>query len=200
MSKIKLLNISLISAFVCCLIFSMVGFTDSCEEMQDNIIRIRILANSDSEEDQNLKLKVRDSVLAVSRDFYSECNSYDDAITATDQNADLLLSAARETIYQQGYNYDVSLEFRNEFFETREYEDFTLPAGYYRTAVFTIGEGAGKNWWCVIFPRVCVGVCSDRLETTVSKESANVAYQGEKYTVKFKTVEIFEKIKKFFNF
>ena len=85
-------------------------------------------------------------------------------------------------------------------YDTREYEDFTLPAGYYRTAVFTIGEGAGKNWWCVIFPRVCVGVCSDKLETTVSKESANVAYQGEKYTVKFKTVEIFEKIKKFFNF
>ncbi len=200
MTKRKMFNLSLVSALIFCMLFSMVGFTDSCEEMYDNIIRIRILANSDSEEDQSLKLKIRDSVLEASQGIYSECDSYELATCETEANLDKLLCAAKETIAENGYDYKVSLDFREEFFETREYEDFTLPAGNYKTAVFTVGEGKGKNWWCVIFPRVCVGACSDRLEDTLSDGTADVAYNGKKYTVKFKTVEIFEKIKNFFDF
>lgn len=200
MTKFKLLNLSLISALIFSVLFSMLGFTDSCEEMYDNIIRIRILANSDDPRDQALKIDVRDSVLELSKKMYAECDTYDEALLETEQNFDELLSAAQKTVKEKGLDYNVSLEIREEFFETRVYDDFTLPAGKYRTAVFTIGEGAGKNWWCVIFPRVCVGACSDKLDTALSEDSANAAYGGKKYTVKFKTVEIFQKIKKIFNF
>ncbi len=200
MAKKRLFDLSLISALIFCMLFSMVGFADSCEEMYDNIIRIRILANSDSDADQALKLKIRDSVLAASKNIYSDCTSYELAVDETQENLDCLLSAAKDAVLENGYDYGVSLEFREEFFETREYDDFTLPAGSYKTAVFTIGEGKGQNWWCVIFPRVCVGACSDSLDTTLSDKSSDLAYGGKKYTVKFKTVEIFEKIKNFFDF
>lgn len=200
MSKTKLFNLALVSALIFCMIFSMVGFTDSCEEMHENIIRIRIIANSDSDYDQALKIKIRDSVLKASKEIYKDSDSYDLAVDATEDNLDNFLSVAQNTVYESGFDYKVSVDFRKEFFETRVYDDFTLPAGFYETAVFTVGDGKGKNWWCVIFPRVCVGACSDRLETTLSKDTAKVAYGGSKFTVKFKTVEIFEKIKKFFDF
>lgn len=200
MSKVKLFNLALISALIFSLIISMVGFTDSCEEMHENIIRIRILANSDSDSDQSLKIKIRDAVLNTSKELYSGTDSYDLAVNATKENLDVFLTTAQNTVFENGFDYKVSVDFRKEFFETRVYDEFTLPAGYYETAVFTVGEGRGRNWWCVIFPRVCVGACSERLETTLSDDAANVAYGGKKYTVKFKTVEIFEKIKKFFDF
>ena len=200
MSKTKLFNLALVSALIFCMILSMVGFTDSCEEMHENIIRIRIIANSDSDYDQALKIKIRDSVLKASKEIYKDSDSYDLAVDATEDNLDNFLSVAQNTVYESGFDYKVSVDFRKEFFETRVYDDFTLPAGFYETAVFTIGDGKGKNWWCVIFPRVCVGACSDRLETTLSKDTAKAAYGGSKFTVKFKTVEIFEKIKKFFDF
>ena len=200
MSKTKLFNLALVSAMIFCMIFSMVGFTDSCEEMHENIIRIRIIANSDSDYDQALKIKIRDSVLKASKEIYKDSDSYDLAVDATEDNLDNFLSVAQNTVYESGFDYKVSVDFRKEFFETRVYDDFTLPAGFYETAVFTVGDGKGKNWWCVIFPRVCVGACSDRLETTLSKDTAKAAYGGSKFTVKFKTVEIFEKIKKFFDF
>lgn len=199
MTRKNILNISLVCAFVSAILFSMVGFSNSCEEMYDNIIRIRILANSDSKEDQQLKLAIRDAVLNKSKEMFSEANSYDDVVMITKANTEKLIEIAEDTVKEKGYSYSVKLSFRDEFFDTREYDDFTLPAGIYKTAVFTVGEGKGKNWWCVIFPQVCVGACSGSLNDAVSDASADYAYNSKSYTVKFKTVEIFEKIKKYLN-
>ena len=190
-------NIALVCALISSLMLSMVSFEASCEEMYENIIRIRIIANSNTEEDQILKIKIRDAVLDYSKTLYGNANSYEAAVKATELGADKLLEVAKSTVANNGYNYSVSLEFRNEFFDTRVYDNFTLPAGTYKTAVFTVGEGEGENWWCVIFPQVCVGACSGSLEDSVSKASSDYAYNAEDYTIKFKTVEIFEKVKKY---
>lgn len=197
MTKRNVFNLALICALISAVMLSMVGFSDSCEEMYDNIIRIRIIANSDVEEDQQLKLSIRDAVLNSSEELFSQANTYDEAIAAVDANLGKLLKIARDTVSEHGYAYDVSLDFRDEFFDTRAYDGFTLPAGTYKTAVFTVGEGKGQNWWCVIFPQVCVGTCSGRLNDTLSDASAEYAYNHEEYTIKFKTVEIFEKIKNY---
>lgn len=199
MTRKNILNISLICGLISAILLSMVGFSNSCEEMYDNIIRIRILANSDSEEDQKLKIAIRDAVLDESKQMYSEINSYEDAVVITEANLEQLLKTAQSTVKARGYCYDVTLSLRDEFFDTRVYDDFTLPAGTYKTAVFTVGEGKGQNWWCVIFPQVCVGACSGSLSDAVSDISADYAYNSKAYTVKFKTVEIFEKIKKYLN-
>ena len=197
MSKKCLFNLALVSALVSTILFSMVGFSNDCNEMYENIIRIRILANSNSSNDQELKLKVRDAVLNGSNKIFTNTVSYEDAIVATTKNSELLLSLAQKAVYENGYDYKVSLEIKDEYFNTREYDNFTLPAGTYKTAVFTLGEGKGENWWCVIYPKVCVGACSGKLEDTLSAETANTAYNPKKYIVKFKMVEIFEGLKKY---
>ena len=198
--KRNAVNISLICALIAAIMLSMVGFKASCDEMYDNIIRIRIIANSDSSDDQALKLKIRDAVLEYSSEFFKDAESYDDAIKITNANSEELCRAAQSAVLQNGYDYNVSLEIRDEFFDTRVYDTFTLPAGTYKTAVFTVGEGKGENWWCVIFPQVCVGACSGRLEDSVSDKSSQYAYNADNYVIKFKTVEIFEKVKKYLFF
>ena len=193
-------NIALVCGLLASIMLSMVGFKNSCDEMYDNIIRVRIIANSDSKEDQDLKIKIRDDVLNASVNLFEEGCTYEDAFNITNDNLDTLLGVAQNTITQSGYEYKVSLELRDEFFETRIYDSFTLPAGNYKTAVFTVGEGKGENWWCVIFPQVCVGACTGRLEDSVSDRASNYAYNADGYVVKFKTIEIFEKVKKYLFF
>lgn len=200
MTKHNIFNIALACAFISALLISMVGFSNSCEEMYTNIIRIRIIPNSDSAEDQSLKLQIRDAVLSGSEDLFSETQTYKDALTTAENNIELFEHIANEEIKKAGFDYSVSVQIRNEYFETREYDDFTLPAGVYKTAVFTVGEGKGQNWWCVVFPQVCVGSCSGKLTDTVSESTAELAYNSDRYVIRFKTVEIFEKIKNYLDF
>lgn len=195
--KRKAFNIAIICALISSVMVSMISFNASCQEMYDNIIRIRIIANSDTEDDQNLKLKIRDNILLCSTELFGEVNTYEDALKITEDNLDTLLVSAKNTVKSCGYDYNVTIDFREEFFDTRVYDGFTLPAGNYKTAVFTVGEGKGENWWCVIFPQVCVGACSGRLEDSLSSPALEYAYNAENYVIKFKTVEIFEKVKKY---
>lgn len=200
MTNKKLISVSLAFGFSAAVLLSMCGFKSSCDEMYHSLIRIRILANSDSKEDQELKLAVRDAVLASSKEVLGEAESYDEAVLIAKSSLNEIKATALECVRENGFDYDVSVAFKNEFFDTRVYDDFTLSAGNYKTAVIYIGNGEGKNWWCVMFPQVCVGACSGRLEDTLSKESANIAYEPDKYVIKFKTVEIFENIKKVLDF
>lgn len=196
MTKRFILNISIICGLISSIILSMVGFTNACDEMYKNIIRIRIIANSDSVCDQQLKLEIRDAVLNESKSIYSDNLSFDDVITLTERNLNNFSKIAKDVLSKNGLNHSVTVEFKNEYFETRHYDKFTLPAGVYKTLVLTVGEGEGENWWCVIYPEVCVGSCSARLNDSLSDKSAKFAYNGDKYVVMFKTVEIFEKLKK----
>ena len=191
----KWLNFSLVFGIIAAIFISNIGFTNSCKEMYENIIRIRIIANSDSSEDQALKLQIRDAVLEGSKDIFSGANDYNEAEKLALENIEHLEQTAQMVVDEKGLNYKVDLEIKDEFFDTREYDDFTLPSGTYKSLVFTVGEGEGQNWWCVAFPEVCVGGCSGTLNDSLSDSSANIAYNSDKYVVKFKTVEIFEGIK-----
>ena len=104
---------------------------------------------------------------------------------------------AEKIIKDNGFDYSVSVNVGENYFENREYDTFTLPAGEYESLNIIIDKGNGKNWWCVIFPQVCVGACSGSLNDSVSDSASDFAYNAENYVVKFKTVEIFEKVKKY---
>ena len=197
MKKHIIINISILLGFVAALFLSMSGFSNSCDEMYDNIIRIRVIANSNSDTDQSLKLIVRDLVLENSKCMLSEECTYDDALCVIDENLDSLVDSVKKSLLNLGYKDAIKAEIRDEFFETRAYDGFSLPAGEYKTLVFTVGDGKGENWWCVVFPQVCLGSCSGSLTDTLSAESALYAYSADKYVMKFKTVEIFEKFKKY---
>ena len=168
----------------------------SCQKIRGDVLRLHVIANSDSEVDQSLKLKVRDRILSETGDLFLTSTSYEGAVELTNEILPQIISFAEDEIRANGFDYTVQAKLDYTDFDTRHYEEYTLPAGEYLALNVTIGEGQGRNWWCVMFPSVCVGAAAGMLTDTISQESANYAQNSGKYVLKFKTVEIFEKIKK----
>ncbi len=193
---IKNIRISVLTALVLSIVVSMVSFDAKCDDLRNNVLRLHILANSDSEADQELKLKVRDAILENSALRFEECCNLTEAIEVAENSAEELNKIASKVINENGYNYDVNIEIGKSYFDTREYENFTLPAGFYNSVIIKIGRAEGKNWWCVMFPALCVPSASASLNQTVDDKSAVIATNASNYKIAFKTVEIYEKIKK----
>ena len=170
------------------------------EVVYENVIRFHVLAESDSEEDQALKLKVRDAVLQAVSPALSDCTDFNEACAVLEEESERIKEIAEETITANGYTYTASAELVTEEYPTRVYDEITLPSGVYTSMKITIGEGAGQNWWCVLFPSVCnsfsVVPARDTGETYIAagftpeqyrmiqKESAPV------YQVRFKVLEL----------
>ncbi len=125
------------------------------ETVYENTVRFHVLAESDSEEDQALKLKVRDAVLAYLSPMLRECGSFEEACTLLESERESIKAVACDTIKANGYDYTASAELVTEEYPTRVYEDITLPRGTYTSMKIVIGSGEGRNWWCVLFPSVC---------------------------------------------
>ena len=163
--------------------------------LSDAVFRLHVIANSNSDEDQALKLKVRDSLLEYMNKIALNCSTKEDAISLALENKDIFESIARETIVENGYNYDVKISINNFYFPTKNYGDITLPAGMYDALRVEIGEAKGQNWWCVMFPSLCFvdissGIVNDdakeSLEQNLSEESYTIISNKEKSNIKFK--------------
>ena len=195
----KDVTVAVVAALIISICFAFAGFNNKCQDLRDNILRLHIIANSDDQNDQAIKLKVRDNLLNVSDGLYNNISSKQDAITVTSENLKLLKSAAEETIKKEGANYPVDVTIGKAYFNTRKYENFTLPAGEYEAVKVLIGNAKGKNWWCVMFPSMCIPAASEHsLDEAVNKNSAEIAQNATKYKISFKIVEIIEDIKNIF--
>ena len=168
-------------AFVLALVATVLcGSTLSREQdaLSDKLIRLHVVANSDEAHDQELKLRVRDAVLAA----LAPClDGVTDAATAraiVAENLPLVEAAAQHEIARSGYNYNASASLRAENFPTRRYDTFSLPAGIYESLRVEIGSAGGQNWWCVVFPPLCTEVISPNVEIT-STTTDSVAGNGD---------------------
>lgn len=198
----KRLEISLLIALVFGIVLSITSLNVECDNIRESVLRLHVLANSDDEADQNLKLKVRDRLLEVSNEIYSNAKTREDAIESTESNLALLQSEAQKVVIANGYNYPVSVELEDTYFTTRTYDNITLPAGEYKALRVIIGEGAGHNWWCVMFPPLCISAASDneaQLDDVLTDEQMEFV-QGTQYEARFKCVEWYEEIKQYFDF
>lgn len=170
-------------------------------DLADSVLRLHVLANSDSESDQALKLKVRDRVLAEAEAILPGEASVEEAARTLKENLSRLAAAGAEVVAQEGYSYPVSASLEETWFPTKEYEDFALPAGRYQALRIVIGEGEGQNWWCVVFPPLCLGSVSESTRETAleagmeEQQVALLTGETEGYVVKFKVLELWEKIK-----
>ncbi len=180
---------SCITILIC--LVSMSKFNNSCDKIKGNVLRLHILANSDSEADQNLKLKVRDRILADTGEILSKAGSYDESVEITEKNLPLIIKSAEDEIRKQGYNYTVSADIGYTDFNTRHYDGYTLPAGEYLALNIKIGEGSGRNWWCVMFPSICLS-SSAKLDDKLDDDEIDVITNYDGYKVKFKLVEWYE--------
>lgn len=198
MSKhtLKILERALLFALVLSVVLSFAKFNASCENLRKNIFRIHILANSDLEKDQNVKLKVRDNILLCWGDVLGDCITKEDAIVKANNNLDKIKKLCDDTLAENGFDYAAKVSVGKSYFNIREYDTFTLPAGDYDSLIVTLGEGKGHNWWCVIYPSVCIGGSKSKLKK-IGKDS-KICLNPKKYKIRFKTLELYEKLKKRF--
>lgn len=163
------------------------------EDISDKVFRLHIIANSDDDFDQNLKLLVRDDILKLSNEIYSDCKSIDDAKFETTCNLKLIEQTAQQTLAFYGSQYNVKAYVTRDYFDTRKYDNFILPAGIYDCLKIIIGKGTGHNWWCVMYPSVCLSGCVDDFDNALNEKEKNLVIN--KYIPKFKVVEMYEYIK-----
>lgn len=164
--------------------------TEEDYQVYEDTLRLHILANSDSREDQDLKIGVRDLILDRFGGELEGADAIDSAIMITESMLNEIEDLAQKFLTEAGVNYSVKAELTKEWYETRDYGSFTLPRGNYSSLIITLGEGKGQNWWCIMFPPLCRDLASE--------DSKNNDYQGnpiyemseDKYTIKFKTLEI----------
>lgn len=200
-----LLLLILFTIFILFSAFSYVNAVSS--EISNSVFRLHVIANSDSEEDQNLKYKVRDSLLEYMNSLCSNVSSKQEAISIAQNHVEDFENIAKRVISDNGYEYTVSVEIGQYDFPTKEYGDITLPAGMYDALRVKIGSATGHNWWCVMFPPLCFvdvssGVVPDSskelLEENMSEEEYNLitdSSNSSDLSFKFKIVELFENIK-----
>ncbi len=181
-------------ALILCVVLSVCGFYGQCEGIRDNVVRLHILANSDSTADQTLKLQVRDAVTGPADGWLDGAGTAMEALTLAEKRLPELQQVAQQTVWDAGCSYPVKAELCTMYFTTRQYDTVTLPAGMYDAVRITIGEGAGQNWWCVVFPPMCVGAATEEqtLSDVLNSGQQALVTGGARYEVRFALIEWFE--------
>jgi len=191
--KLKLLEIVLLLFLAAFLATGAVALQTG-QELSDKVVRLHVLANSDSEEDQALKLKVRDRILAYAEPLLASAGDRREAEALLRGQVLELERVAAGEIQANGYDYSVTIELEDTVFPTREYEGFTLPAGKYLALRAIIGAGEGRNWWCVVFPPLCAAASAEVPETALaaglsSAQVGLITEEDQGYVLKSKLVE-----------
>ena len=165
-------------------------------DLADRVVRLHVLANSDTEEDQALKLLVRDAVLEEAARWYGGARTMEEASARLCTHLESIAKTAQATLREQGMGYSATAQVTEMYFPTRDYESFRLPAGRYRTLRVTLGEGAGKNWWCVVFPSLCLPAASgEEALLSLPEEQRRLVEDSQQCQVKLKAVELWEALR-----
>jgi stage II sporulation protein R len=158
-SEKRIILISIVTGLLFAIGITAVSTYSYAKEQQagiaGSVMRFHVLANSDSDEDQNLKLLVRDSILDKFQPGLASSESLNDSREYLYANINEITACAEAVIKEQGYNYPVTAAVETSFFPTKEYGNVTFPTGEYEALRVVIGEGQGRNWWCVMFPPLC---------------------------------------------
>lgn len=193
----KKLTLAMLISFVICLFSSVVSNANDVQNTTDKFIRLHVIANSDSERDQEIKLTVRDAVLSEADALLKGCESKENAIAVINDNLEGFTNAANEALDNCGYTAVCSLE--KTTFDKRVYDDFSLPAGVYDSLLVNLGSASGKNWWCVCYPELCLP-SAVRLEEckSLSENDVMILKTPEKVRYKLFCFELIRKIKSIF--
>ena len=191
----------LLSLFI---LISAISYVDAVSNnIADSVFRLHVIANSDSKEDQELKLKVRDELLSYMNIISKDSTNKQEAMQIANEHKEEFTQIAKKVIKENGYNYTVNVQIGKADFPTKYYGDITLPAGTYDALKVQIGEAKGQNWWCVMFPPLCFVDVSTGIVPDNSKQELKQSLDNEEYDLisktdnneisfKFKIVELFQ--------
>lgn len=200
----KLIKFLLTAQFLVCLILIGMLIADK-QLLRENLIRLHVVADSNSVCDQTAKLQVRDAVIQTIQQDLQQTGSVQEAKEYLLSRLDELEQAANKTLREAGSCDTVTVTLCEEEFPTRQYDTFTLPAGVYESLRVTIGSGQGQNWWCVVFPSLCVGAASKDVRDTAASagfgDALSNAITGEDgYEISFFFLDCLGKLENFFHF
>lgn len=182
----------LVALLVACLVCTALWAEAAQAQLADHVIRLHVLANSDTEADQALKLQVRDAILARTDAILAGQNSADQAAALLQDHLDDLAQTAETEIQAQGYDYPVEVRLEETWFPTRTYENVSLPAGNYLALRVLIGQAEGHNWWCVVFPSLCLSAVTEtslQAAGLTHGDYALISDEDQSYQIRFKAVE-----------
>lgn len=168
------------------------------QRISDALIRLHVVANSDNEEDQAVKLLVRDAVLEQAQALLEQADSKESAQIILTQHLDELEQAANRVLTEKGSGQCAVVTLNRELFGTRNYDGFSLPGGYYDALRVSIGSGEGRNWWCVVYPQICTAATSAQRDTVAvmggmdQEELAILKGETPEYQLKFRMIELLE--------
>lgn len=202
-TKVKYVILILFLLFLYILVSAYSYTTAVSADIANSVFRLHVIANSDSKEDQDLKYIVRDNVLSYMNEICKNATSKKDAISIANEHMEEFKAIALNTIHENGFDYDVSIEIGNFSFPTKTYGDISLPSGYYDALRIKIGKASGKNWWCVMFPPLCFVDVSSGIVPDDSKEALRKDLSDEEFSLisnednseisfKFKLIEFFQ--------
>ena len=210
MLKIKSLSYKFLILFFITLLFIFISAHSYSktifQSLSNSFLRLHIIANSDTTEDQVLKYKIRDEILNYITPYFSHINSKEEAIQLLENNMDKIHTICTNVVSSNGYNYPVKIDINNSYFPRKTYGQITLPEGFYDALKIEIGSSTGQNWWCVMFPSLCILDSSNCKFANYSDEKIKQSLGSEEYSliadskrsnrlkIKFKLVEIFENL------
>ena len=200
--------IAVIGAMTVCINAEVNKIDRASEDYKEKLIRFHVIANSDNNEDQELKLKVRDNIISYLKPKLENSDSISESEEIIKSEYENLYKISRETVKENGYDYDISVGIEYSNFPTKQYSNVVLPAGEYKALKVIIGEGKGKNWWCVMFPPLCFvdeenGIIDEetdsKLQSVLDEEEYELITSQNKTEVntvklKFKIVEVVKSI------
>ena len=137
----------------CVFVFGLVLF--GCSDNNDSVLRIHIRANSNCQDDQEIKMKVKDEVVRLITPLIADCNNSNEVKNALGNNINLIKKTTNEVLKNNDFNYGCSVKINNEYFPSRDYDNKIFPADYYDALIIELGSGEGDNWWCVAYPPLC---------------------------------------------
>lgn len=179
------------------MIFVSDGFA-AADTVREECLRLHVLADADSEADQSVKLQVRDAILEETGELFLSCPTASEAVSRASANKEKIETAAERVLRENGFSYGAEVFIEEEYFSTRQYEGVSLPAGNYTALKVILGEGEGHNWWCVMFPPLCLPAVTEKQEDSVygvfGENGGNLVTGKSGYKVKFRIVEIVENI------
>ena len=181
MKKIFFILVGVIAVIISCKRFNNTEDISMQKDIAKRILRFHVVANSDSEEDQALKIKVKDAVITYLSPLLSDSQSLEESISIAEQNYDSINDIARHVIVSEGYDYDVKCCIERTIFPVKCYGDVALPAGEYTALNIQIGNSAGKNWWCILYPPLCFVDASSGVVPDSSKEQLQDTLTEEEY-------------------
>ena len=198
--KLIKLELAALVAFIICVFLSAYNLENECQSIRQGILRLHVIAASDSDADQKIKLELRDALLTKGAEIFLQSATKEQAQQKLSEGLSLLQKETDRFLKEKDYPHKATVTLEESYFPTRQYENFTLPAGRYDALKVVIGSGEGQNWWCVMFPALCLpaaqGECEDFDGILTEKQQEIV--KGEKYKVRLWIVEKWQELNDFF--